>query len=61
MTRKDYELTVKVLIQNYPTPEERKPFAQAFADVFVLDNPRFDRLRFMDAALEITTLRGGKK
>ncbi len=60
-TRKNYELCVRQLIVDYPSPEERKPFALAFASFFQADNPRFDKTRFLAAAMEETSIRGGKR
>lgn len=47
MSRKDYEL-IAAVIAAYPN-REAKLVALRLADAFVLDNPRFDRVKFLKA------------
>ena len=52
MTKKDYVAIAKVIHDNYgvsPSDVAREKIALALADVFKLDNPRFDRVRFLVA------------
>lgn len=54
MTRKDYVLIAEVL-KNFPTyteqpTDDRDAMAYDFADRLALENPRFDRTRFLIAA-----------
>ena len=54
MTRKDYVLIAKVL-SNYTAEGgvtiERDEIARALADAFAVENPRFDRTRFLKASM----------
>lgn len=54
MTRKDYIETANILNAFYfrraeLEPDEMKFLTNSFADMFELDNPRFDRKRFKEA------------
>lgn len=50
-TRQTYELVASLLREPPIDGEHRRVMAAEFADKFAADNPRFDRQRFMSAAL----------
>lgn len=51
MTRKDYVSTSEILwsIRYAVTPEIHSHLVSEFAEMFAVDNPRFDRTRFENA------------
>jgi hypothetical protein len=50
MTRKDYVLIARNIEQAYYLDEtQRNTIAQDLADSLSMDNPRFDRARFLEA------------
>ncbi len=52
MTKKDYIKAAEQIRGYYYLPEtDRKNIATAFSVFFAADNPKFDRERFMNAAL----------
>ena len=53
MSKQDYVLIAAVLAETRNVePTSRKLLAEAFAEVLALNNPRFDRERFIAAALK---------
>lgn len=51
MTRKQYEFIAAVLYAQLMPMRYKVKLAKALADQFAKDNPRFDRMRFLHAAL----------
>lgn len=60
MTKKDYIAIAAVLrflgtesTACFDSPDDREHIAQEFANMLARDNPRFDRTRFVKAALPV--------
>lgn len=55
MTKKDFELIAEVIatLPESISYNDQEQVAAAFADRLATTNPRFDRDRFMDAAMSI--------
>jgi hypothetical protein len=50
MTRKDYVLIAEIVVSAYYLDADQKEtIAKDFADSLSMDNPRFDRARFLNA------------
>lgn len=51
MTRKDYVRAAQIISTAPIATIDKSLMAEQFADMFAADNSRFDRARFMEAAL----------
>ena len=51
MSRKDYRTIAEAIRQNVTDRKEREATARALIPALRADNPRFDSVRFIDAAV----------
>jgi hypothetical protein len=52
MSRKDFVLIAKTILESSEDKESRQRLATAFINILAATNPRFDRERFLSACVE---------